>query len=68
MRYLFISLIIMAILFPAIALSWTGEVKEVEDGDMLDVYRRHDKEITIRLYGVDCPKNDKSYCDRLAQC
>lgn len=60
MRYLFISLIIVAVLFPAIAFSWTGEIIRIKDGDTI-VVRKGSSNVDVRLYGIDTPESSQWY-------
>lgn len=42
-------------------------VINVADGDTFDILRNNDKEITIRLYGVDCPESSQPFGDEATQ-
>ena len=37
-----------------------GKVTEITDGDTIDVLR-DGREVTIRLYGIDCPEKSQSF-------
>jgi endonuclease YncB( thermonuclease family) len=62
-------LILAAVLFLA---SCADEDKQdrvinVVDGDTFDILRGGDQEITIRLYGLDCPESSQPYGDKATQ-
>ena len=40
-----------------------NKVIKVTDGDTFDVMNDNDQEVTIRLYGVDCPESSQPYGD-----
>ncbi len=47
---------------PGTTFARTGQVTKVTDGDTFDVMRNRE-EVTMRLYGVDCPEHDQPYGD-----
>ena len=60
MRYWALPLFLLAclLLLPSIGLAWPGKVVEITDGDTL-VVMKSDKEVDVRLYGIDTPETDQ---------
>lgn len=57
------SLLTLLVLLPATLRaqqSFTGHVVRVLDGDTL-VVSRNGQELTVRLYGIDCPEGDQAF-------
>ena len=54
------GILALLLLIPATALAWTGQVTKITDGDTFDVMR-NGEEVTVRLYGIDCPEHDQPY-------
>lgn len=64
----FHAVLILLFLFsaPEFAVSWSGMVIGVTDGDTITV-TRHGKPEIIRLFGVDCPEKDQDFGTRAKQ-
>lgn len=62
MRYWTLPSLLLAcfLLLPSIALAWPGKVVEVTDRDTL-VVMKGNKEVDVRLYGIDTPESDQPY-------
>lgn len=56
---LFLALSLAAVL-PVACFGWTGKAVSIYDGDTFTVVRKG-KTVTIRLYGLDCPKPGQPY-------
>ena len=48
------------LLLPSITQSWSGEVVEVIDADILRV-KKGNTDVEVRLYGIDSPESDQPY-------
>jgi endonuclease YncB( thermonuclease family) len=53
-------LIVTLLLVPSIALSWSGKVVDISDGDTITVLNKGRGE-RIRLYGIDCPEKRQDF-------
>lgn len=47
--------------------AWTGKVVKVQDGDTVTVLARNNKQVKIRLYGVDAPEKKQAYGSRATE-
>lgn len=55
-----IILAVLLLFLPATVLAWNGKVIHVIDGDTFNAMHQGE-EVTIRLYGIDCPEHDQPY-------
>jgi endonuclease YncB( thermonuclease family) len=66
-----IPAIIFFILLPSFALaaepSYTARVVSIADGDTITVLNADNRQIKIRLYGIDCPERKQPYGNRARQ-
>ena len=46
------ALFCILVLFPAVALAWTGDVVRIADGDTMTVMRQGEQ-VRVRFYGID---------------
>lgn len=53
-------------LIPSLSLAWSGKVIGVADGDTITLLR-DGKQISIRLYGIDCPEKGQPFSNRAKQ-
>jgi len=62
MRFWMLPALFLAflLLLPSIAQSWSGEVAEVIDADILRI-KKGESEVEVRLYGIDAPESDQPY-------
>ena len=68
MRVLVFLLIFLLIPFPALAWqSWQGRVVNVDDGDSITVLTPGNRQIRVRLYGIDCPERRQAFGNRARQ-
>jgi endonuclease YncB( thermonuclease family) len=49
----FVFTLLLALLYVSTALAWQGKVVRVVDGDTIVVLNGQNKQIKIRLYGID---------------
>lgn len=54
-------LTLLAFIIPTTALSWTGQVVNVSDGDTITVRRDNGPQVKVRFYGIDCPEKAQPY-------
>ena len=60
-KILLLSLLLSLLLtFPCLAWPWSGMVVGVSDGDTIKVMGAHNKQVKIRLYGIDCPEKSQA--------
>lgn len=64
--YLFMLLIMMALLAPAYAESFTGQVILVKDGSNIFV-KSGDKTYQVKLYGIECPALEQEFGEQARQ-
>jgi endonuclease YncB( thermonuclease family) len=53
-------------LLPSLSLAWSGRIVGVTDGDTLTVLRGQ-KQVKVRLYGIDAPERRQAWGDRARQ-
>ena len=56
-----LPIFLVIILFPIVALAWSGKVVGVTDGDTIKVIHPTDGQVKIRLYGIDTPEKGQAY-------
>ena len=67
-KALFLSLfLIFLLIIPSLAWAWSGMVVGVTDGDTIKVMGSHNKQVRIRLYGIDCPEKSQAFGKRAKQ-
>ncbi len=52
---------------PLTAYAWSGMVVGVTDGDTIKVMGTHNKQVKIRLYGIDCPEKGQAFGKKAKQ-
>jgi endonuclease YncB( thermonuclease family) len=64
----FLSLVLIFLLtFPCLAWAWSGMVVGVTDGDTIKVMGSHNKQVKIRLYGIDTPERGQAFGKKAKQ-
>ena len=58
---------LVLILLPSFSWAWSGMVVGVSDGDTLKVMGTHNKQVKIRLYGIDTPERGHAFTKRARQ-
>ena len=67
-KILLLSLLLSLLLtFPYLAWAWSGMVVGVTDGDTIKVMGTHNKQVKIRLYGIDTPEKGQAFSKRAKQ-
>ncbi len=57
----------LLMIFPCLAWAWSGMVVGVTDGDTIKVMGTHNKQVKIRLYGIDCPEKSQAFGKKAKQ-
>lgn len=58
---LFLKSLICTFLFSFIIYGFTGKVVSVSDGDTYTILTGYNKQVKVRLQGVDCPEKNQAY-------
>ena len=58
---------LVLILLPSFSWAWSGMVVGVSDGDTIKVMGAHNKQVKIRLYGIDTPERGQAFSKRARQ-
>ncbi len=58
---------LLLLTFPCLAWAWSGMVVGVTDGDTIKVMGTHNKQVKIRLYGIDCPEKGQAFGKKAKQ-
>ena len=58
---------LVLILLPSLSLAWSGMVVGVTDGDTIKVMGTHNKQVKIRLYGIDTPERGQAFGKKAKQ-
>ena len=58
---------LVLILLPSFSWAWSGMVVGVSDGDTIKVMGAHNKQVNIRLYGIDTPERGQAFSKRARQ-
>ena len=67
-KALFLSLfLIFLLMIPCLAWAWSARVLGVTDGDTIKVMGSHNKQVKIRLYGIDCPEKGQAFGKKAKQ-
>ncbi len=67
-KILLLSLLLSLLLtFPCLAWAWSGMVVGVTDGDTIKVMGSHNKQVKIRLYGIDTPEKGQAFGKKAKQ-
>ena len=67
-KALFPSLfLIFLLIIPCLAWAWSGMVVGVTDGDTIKVMGTHNKQVKIRLYGIDTPEKGQAFGKKAKQ-
>ena len=60
--------LVLVLLFPGLALDWSGEVVGITDGDTITaLHSKTLKMVKILLYGIDCPGRGQAFSKRARQ-
>jgi len=51
----------LILLLPSLCLAFQGQCVKVLDGDTITVLGQGNKEIRVRIYGVDCPEKSQNF-------
>ena len=65
-RISFITLVFLLSL-PVHTWAWSGMVVGVTDGDTIKVMGTHNKQVKIRLYGIDTPEKGQAFSKKAKQ-
>jgi endonuclease YncB( thermonuclease family) len=63
----FVFTLFLALLYASTALAWPGKVVRVVDGDTIVVLNGQNKQIKIRLYGIDTPEKKQAFGQKAKQ-
>lgn len=67
-KALFLSLLLIFLLIiPCLSWAWSGMVVGVYDGDTIKVMGTHNKQMKIRLYGIDTPEKGQAFGKKAKQ-
>jgi endonuclease YncB( thermonuclease family) len=61
------TLLTVLVVSPSLSWAWSGMVVGVTDGDTIKVMGSHNKQVKIRLYGIDCPEGGQAFSKRAKQ-
>jgi endonuclease YncB( thermonuclease family) len=53
------TLLTVLVVSPSLSWAWSGMVVGVTDGDTIKVMGSHNKQVKIRLYGIDTPEKSQ---------
>jgi len=59
-----IFVLILFIALPALAHAWQGKAIHVADGDTITVLKADNRQVKIRLFGIDAPESKQDFCAR----
>jgi endonuclease YncB( thermonuclease family) len=66
-KTLFCFLLALMLLMPTLTWAWSGMVVGVTDGDTIKVMGSHNKQVKIRLYGIDTPERGQPFSKKAKQ-
>ena len=61
------TLLTVLVVSPSLSWAWSGMVVGVTDGDTIKVMGTHNKQVKIRLYGIDTPEKGQAFGKKAKQ-